>query len=216
MRRSTRLLSPPLARRFAVSQVGSATTVITREQIDRRQLRYVTDLLRSVPGFSVAQSGVAGSQTQVRVRGAEANHVLVLIDGIRANDPGSGDEFRWEYLSTGAIERVEIVRGPQSSLWGSDAVAAVVHIITRPGHGNSFANGYAEGGSNSTANVGLNGGTNIGSWQLGGGIEYLDTDGQNISRSGSEKDGSDLTTASLSVGYDASASLAFDAGRTLC
>lgn len=199
----------------AVSQVGSATTVITREQIDRRQMRYVTDLLRTVPGFSIARSGVVGSQTQVRVRGAEANHVLVLIDGIRANDPGSGDEFRWEYLSTGAIERVEIVRGPQSSLWGSDAVAAVVHIITRPGHGKPFANGYAEGGSNSTANVGLNGGTNIGSWQFGGGIEYLDTEGQNISRSGSEKDGSDLTTASLSVGYDASASLAFDAGARL-
>ena len=105
--------------------VGSATTVITREQIELRQSRYVTDLLRSVPGFAVSQVGARGSQTQVRVRGAEANHVLVLIDGVRANDPASGDEFRWETLSTSNVERIEIVRGPQSSLWGSDALAGV-------------------------------------------------------------------------------------------
>ena len=85
---------------LTVSQVGSAWTVITREEIERREARQVADLLRSVPGFTVSHTGVAGSQTQVRVRGAEANHILVLIDGIRANDPATGDEFRWEYLST--------------------------------------------------------------------------------------------------------------------
>jgi vitamin B12 transporter len=85
--------------------VGSSTTVISREQIERQQARYLTDLLRAVPGFSVSQSGTFGSQTQVRVRGAEANHVLVLIDGVRANDPASGDEFRWEFLSSSNVER---------------------------------------------------------------------------------------------------------------
>ncbi len=116
---------------LTINQVGSAVTVITRDDIEQREVRYVADLLRAVPGFSVSHTGVAGSQTQVRVRGSEANHVLVLVDGVRANDPATGDEFRWEYLTTGDIERVEIVRGPQRSLWGSDAVAAVIHFITR-------------------------------------------------------------------------------------
>ncbi|MEC9375921.1 MAG: TonB-dependent receptor plug domain-containing protein, partial [Pseudomonadota bacterium] len=110
--------------------LGNATTVITREDIMRQQSRYVTDLLRAVPGFSISQSGSKGSQTQIRVRGAEGNHVLVVIDGIRANDPANGDEFRWELLSAFNLEKIEIVRGPQSALWGSDALAAVVYIKT--------------------------------------------------------------------------------------
>jgi vitamin B12 transporter len=179
--------------------VGSSTTVITHDQIERRQARYVTDLLRAVPGFAVSHSGTTGSQTQVRVRGAEANHVLVLIDGVRANDPASGDEFRWELLSTSNIERIEIVRGPQSSLWGSDAVAAVVHVITRKGSDRPTVGGFVEGGSNSTVNGGLDGGFGGDNWSLGLGIESLATDGSNISRSGTEDDDSDMTTASLNA-----------------
>ena len=183
---------------IAKVNVGSSATVITREQIELRQARYVTDLLRAVPGFAVSQVGTTGSQTQVRVRGAEANHVLVLIDGVRANDPASGDEFRWELLSAGNVERIEIVRGPQSSLWGSEGVAAVVHVITQPGGDRSRINGFAEGGSHNTINGGVNGGIGGDSWSLGFGVEHLDTDSTNISRSGTEKDGSDMTTASLS------------------
>ncbi len=144
---------------IAKANLGSSTTVITREQIELRQARYVTDLLRAVPGFAVSHVGTTGSQTQVRVRGAEANHVLVLIDGVRANDPASGDEFRWELLSTSNIERIEIIRGPQSSLWGSDALSAVVHVITQSADGRPGINAYAEGGSFNTVNGGLNGAT---------------------------------------------------------
>jgi vitamin B12 transporter len=145
-----------LACALLLSQFALAAD-LGRDDIDQIVVTYVADLLRSVPGFSVSHTGVAGSQTQVRVRGAEANHILVLIDGVRANDPATGDEFRWEYLSTGNIERIEIVRGPQSSLWGSDAVSAVVHIITRSDQSASSARGYAEGGSFNTTNAGLNG-----------------------------------------------------------
>ena len=197
---------------LTINQMGSALSVITREEIERRETRYVADLLRSVPGFSVSHTGVAGSQTQVRVRGAEANHILVLIDGVRANDPATGDEFRWEYLSTGNIERIEIVRGPQSSLWGSDAVSAVVHIITRSDQDTSSARGYAEGGSFNTTNAGLNGVLVGDRWSLQGNIESLATDGSNISRSGNEKDGSDLTTADVTATFAASESLSFNAG----
>ncbi|MGH8222257.1 MAG: TonB-dependent receptor, partial [Woeseiaceae bacterium] len=176
---------------LAQAEVGSATTVIDRAQIDARQARYVTDLLRSVPGFAVSRSGPNGAQTQVRVRGAEANHVLVLIDGVRANDPASGDEFRWEYLSTSDIERIEIVRGPQSSLWGSDAVAAVVHVITRSGEKRYGISAYAEGGSQDTVNAALRGSTGRDRWNLGFDIERLDSGGSNIARSGTEADGAE-------------------------
>lgn len=180
--------------------LGSATTIITREQIADRQARYVTDMLRTVPGFAVSQSGTTGTQTQVRVRGTEANHVLVLIDGIRANDPATGDEFRWELLSTSNIERIEIVRGPQSSLWGSDAVAAVVHVITRSGSTSPGFSAYTEAGSHSTVNAGFNGAAGGERWSLGYALENLDTDGTNVSRSGTEDDDSDMLTASV-TGY---------------
>jgi vitamin B12 transporter len=195
---------------LTISEVGAATTVIGRKEIERRQARYLTDLLRTVPGFAISHTGVVGSQTQVRVRGSEANHVLVLVDGVRANDPATGDEFRWEHLTTGNIERVEIVRGAQSSLWGSDAVAAVVHVITR-GSGENL-NAYAEGGSNSTLNAGASGRTGGERWSLSGGVEFLDTDGQNISRTGDELDGSDITTASVAASFDATDALTLDAG----
>ena len=195
-----------------ISQVGSATTVIGREEIQRRQVRFVSDLLRTVPGFSVTHSGVVGSQTQVRVRGSEANHVLVLIDGIRANDPATGDEFRWEHLTTGNIERIEIVRGAQSSLWGSDAVAAVVHVITRSGGSTPALNAYAEGGSFSTVNAGASGRTGGDRWSVNGGLEYLDTDGANISRTGDEKDGSDNTTFNVAGSFDATSALKLTGG----
>jgi vitamin B12 transporter len=196
----------------SINSVGSAVTVISRDDIERRQARYVSDLLRTVPGFSVSHSGVAGSQTQVRVRGAEANHVLVLIDGVRANDPATGDEFRWEFLTTANIERIEIVRGPQSALWGSDAVAGVVHIITRSGGSQSRMGGYVEAGSLNSLNTALNGNFGDENWSVNLSAEHLETDGGNISRSGAEDDNSDATTGSLSASFRASESLAFTFG----
>lgn len=182
-----------------VKDIGSAVTVLTRDDIERQQSRYVTDLLRAVPGFAVSHSGVAGSQTQVRVRGSEANQVLVLIDGIRANDPTAGDEFRWEFLTTDNIERVEIVRGPQSSLWGSDAVAAVVQVITKTGKQAPGAGGYVEAGTNNTLNGALRGSFATERWTLAMDVERLSTDGDNIALAGDEQDDSEITTLSLST-----------------
>jgi vitamin B12 transporter len=182
---------------ISAGDIGSAVTIITRDDIERRQVRYVSELLRAVPGFAVSHTGVVGSQTQVRVRGSEANQVLVLIDGIRANDPATGDEFRWEYLSTANIERIEVVRGPQSALWGSDAIGGVVHIITQAGSDNPGLTAYLESGSENTLNGAVNGGFGGDNWSIGLGIEQLTTDGSNISRTGDENDDSDITTGSL-------------------
>ncbi len=184
---------------IAAADVGSAVTIITRDEIDRRQVRYVTDLLRAIPGFAVSHSGVVGSQAQVRLRGSEANHVLVLVDGVRANDPATGDEFRWEYLSTANIERIEIVRGPQSALWGSDAIAGVVHIVTRSAGAGNSGNAYVETGSQNTLNAAAAGHFGGDTWSVGLGIERLATDGFNIARGGDENDDASLDTATLNA-----------------
>ncbi|MDJ0712414.1 MAG: TonB-dependent receptor [Woeseiaceae bacterium] len=197
---------------IAAGDIGSAVTVITHDDIERRQARYVGELLRAVPGFAVSHTGAVGSQTQVRVRGSEANHVLVLVDGVRANDPATGDEFRWEYLSTANIERIEVVRGPQSALWGSDAIGGVVHIITRSGADSAGFGGYLEGGSDNTMNGAINGGFGGDDWSVGYGFEQLTTDGSNISRSGTEKDDADVSTASVNARFQPTTSVAINVG----
>ncbi|MEM1411730.1 MAG: TonB-dependent receptor [Pseudomonadota bacterium] len=180
----------------------SYITIITREDIEARQVKYVGDLMRDVPGFNVNQSGGVGTQTQVRVRGAEANQLLVLIDGIRANDPANSDEFQWQYALTSDIERIEIVRGPQSAIWGSDAVAGVVNIIRRTGVEQRRISGRAELGSFDTVDVAADAGWTVGDVRLRGGVAYYDTDGINIARTGDEDDGAENTTANLGLEWD--------------
>ena len=183
----------PVAR----NEVVSSVTVITRADIEARQVKYVGDLLRDVPGFNVSQSGGVGTQTQVRVRGAEANQLLVLVDGIRANDPANSDEFQWQFALTSDIERIEIVRGPQSAIWGSDAMAGVVNIIRRKGAEERRVSGRAEVGSFDTVDLAVDGAWSNGGLRLFGGVSRYDTDGINIARVGDEKDGAENTTASL-------------------
>lgn len=114
-----------------VAAVGSAITVITGEELERRQVRLVSDVLRDVPGLAVNRSGGPGTQTQVRIRGAEANQTLVVIDGVEVNDPAGGSEFDFANLLASDIERIEILRGPQSALYGSDAIGGVINIVTK-------------------------------------------------------------------------------------
>jgi outer membrane cobalamin receptor len=130
------------------SQLGSAVTVIDRKQIEERQAVTVSELLRDVPGLSVVQAGGRGSITSLFVRGGESKYNKVLIDGIVVNEPGGFFDFG--NLSTANIERIEIVRGPQSALFGSDAIASVIQIFTKRGHsetGRPHISYSVEGGS---------------------------------------------------------------------
>ena len=131
-----------------------------------------------------AITGGAGSQTQVRVRGAEANQVLVLMDGVRANDPAASGEFQYQFALASNIERIEIIRGPQSATWGSDAMAGVINIIRKKDVINSHLSGDVEYGSFDTISAGVNGGYTSGNVEVSGGVSYLNTDGTNISRVG--------------------------------
>jgi len=124
----------------------ASVTLIDARRVERLGSPLVPDLLRLVPSVSVATSGPAGSLTQVRIRGAEANHTLLFVEGIRANDPAAGNEPRFELLNADLASRIEVVRGPQSALWGSEAIGGVVAVSGEaPGSGGTQA--FAEGGS---------------------------------------------------------------------
>ena len=184
---------------IAVSRSGNAVTIIDREQLKNRAAISLSNILRDVPGFSVSQVGVLGSQTQVRVRGAEANHLLVTVDGVEANDPSQGDEFSWGTLTASDIERIEIIRGPQSSLRGSDAVAGVVNIITRSAE-ESGVGFFVESGSWSTHHTGFNVGHKQGDFDIRFGVSHVESEGDNIARAGDENDGYRNTTLNLKSG----------------
>src|SRR5690625_3311508 len=130
-----------------LSTVGSSLTVITAEDLENRQTTYVADILREVPGVAVSRAGGPGSKTDIRIRGGETNHTLVLIDGIEANNPAGDDAFDFGHLLTDDIERIEVLRGPQSVLYGSEAVGGVINIITKRGQDEPRFNGSIEGGS---------------------------------------------------------------------
>src|SRR3954451_18282518 len=119
-------------------------TIFDDEALDDLALPAVPDLLRLSPGVAVAATGPRGTQTQVRIRGAEANHTLVFLDGIRFNDPAAGNEARFELLTSDSLSHVEVVRGPQSALWGSEALGGVIAAETAdPLRGGGFE-GLAE------------------------------------------------------------------------
>ena len=112
----------------AQGQTPASVTVIDQKRIERLDEPLVTALLRLTPSAAVATSGPAGSLTEVRIRGAEANHTLLFVDGIKINDPASGGAPRYEILNADLASRVEVVRGPQSALWGSEAIGGVIAI----------------------------------------------------------------------------------------
>ncbi len=118
---------------MSANRVGSAVTVIDAEDLEDRQTQSVADVLQEVPGVAVTRSGGMGSLTEVRIRGAEANQTLVLIDGVRVNDPSRGNAFNLDNLLAVDLERIEVLRGPQSALYGSEAMGGVINIITKKG-----------------------------------------------------------------------------------
>jgi len=178
-------------------KVGSSMTVIDRETLVAGQHALVSDALRDVPGVAVSRSGGLGGVTQARIRGAEGNHTLVLIDGIEANNPVSNSEFDFANLLVADIERIEILRGPQSALYGSDAVGGVINIITRqrsPGFDSAL---HVEGGSLGTSEVGIEMGGGSDRYTGGFAVTRLSSTGENASRTGSETDGFENELLSL-------------------
>lgn len=132
-------------------EAAVSATVIDAERIDALGAVGVTDFIRLAPGVSVATSGARGAQAQVRLRGAEANHTLLLIDGIAFNDPAAGNEARFETLAADGLGRIEVITGPQSALFGSEALGGVIALETPDPIGASAATLTGEYGSRESA-----------------------------------------------------------------
>ena len=126
-----------------VTQVTSAVEVIQGEALEQRKIRTVADALRLAQGMVLFQTGGPGTSALARMRGAASEHTLVLIDGAIVNSPTTGS-FDFANLTAENIDRIEILRGAQSMLWGSDALGGVVNIITKKGAGPPKASGFFE------------------------------------------------------------------------
>ena len=118
---------------ISISELGSAVTLLNSETLAQRQTAPLAEILRSVPGVAVSRAGVMGSQTQLRVRGGEANFAVVMIDGVQVNNPTNtrGGSFDFSTLDVSMIERIELIRGPQSAVYGADALSGALNIVTR-------------------------------------------------------------------------------------
>ena len=148
---ATRIPTPEL-------DVASSVTVVTADEIAARQERTFAEVLKHIPGLNVVQQGGPGAETSVFMRGTNSNHTKVLVDGIDVSDPSNANAaFDFGQLLTQDIERVEVLRGPQSGLYGSDAIGGVINVITRAGAGPMKLSASVEGGSfdsfNQTAGV---------------------------------------------------------------
>lgn len=177
----------------STSEVAQSVTVITQDAIVTRQSIGVADLLRSVPGITVTSNGGLGTSTSVNIRGAESDQTVALIDGVKLNDPSTpGGGFNFGNLMAGNIERIEVVRGSQSVLWGSQAIGGVVNIVTRAPTEMLALNLAGEYGWRDTARVVGNVSGKFGPVSASLGAGYLRTDGFstfNETRGGKERDG---------------------------
>jgi vitamin B12 transporter len=174
--------------------VGSAVSVVTGAQLKAQQIRHAADALRSLPGVEVSQQGTPNNLTVVRIRGAESNHTLVLIDGVEVNSTANDGFFDFSSLDAEEIKQIEVLRGPQSGLYGTGAIGGVINIITNEGKGPLTIRARGEAGAFNTRD---------GALQLSGDDDRLhgsimiqgnQTDGFNISPIGNEDDGGKLST----------------------
>ena len=191
-------------------ETGSSITVITAEEIDQTKKMKVVDMLKNIPGVSVSQSSPLGGLADLYMRGTQSNHTTVLIDGVKVNDPSSpGHGFDFAHLTTDNIDRIEIVRGSQSVLYGSDAIGGVINIITKRGEGKPRVTIQAEGGSFKTfkESAGVSGGTDWAYYSF----NVSRTDSQGFSRTSTWRgirrsflknrhDGYDTTAVSTQLG----------------
>jgi vitamin B12 transporter len=158
---------------------GESVSVITGDELQTQQIDVVTDALAEIPGVVVNRNGGLGQTTSVNIRGAETGQTLVLIDGVRLNDPSSPDDQAiLGDLLVNNIDRIEVLRGPQSTLYGSDAIGGVVDTFTKRGGAEPFAlTASAEGGSFDTWHLNAAANGTDGGVEYGAAVNYLDTGG---------------------------------------
>lgn len=187
----------------AKNELATGTTVYTREDIDRLQVNTLPDLLKGTLGVDIAQSGGYGQITDLFMRGTNSSHVLLLIDGIKVGSATTGTN-PFELFPIGQIERVEIIRGPQSSLYGSEAIGGVIQIFTRKGSAGSKPKFTLEAGGGSYDTVrtvgSVSGGLGSNWYNLS--LSHLNSEGFNTKQnSDPDRDGYENTGFNARVGH---------------
>lgn len=176
-----------------LSQTGRSISVIDQDRIERTQSVAVVDLLRNLPGVTFARNGGIGTSTSVFIRGADSSQTVALIDGVKLNDPSSaGGGFNFGNLLTGNISRIEVLRGSQSVIWGSQAIGGVINTITRAPTDDLSINARAEYGYRDTGQIVGNVSGRFGPVAASIGAGYYESDGFstfNEERGGEERDG---------------------------
>jgi vitamin B12 transporter len=187
-----------------IRNLPASVTLIDNDALQLRQTRILSDVLRDVPGVAVSRTGAVGGMTQVRIRGSESNHVLVLIDGIKASDPYNG-EFDFGTLIADEAAKVEVLRGQQSALYGSDAIGGVIQYITLTGREAPGVSLRAEGGSFGTASGGarIAGASDAVDYALSSSVYR--TDGTPTARNGTRDIGSTSVGATAKASWTPSA-----------
>lgn len=161
---------------------------------------HAADALRTLPGFALSTSGHRGSLAQARVRGAESNHLLVLLDGIALNDPALGAEFDFGRLDFAGIQRVEYLSGPQSAVWGSDALAGVLYLDSTPqGQSDRLSVGF---GSHGTIDADIDFSRVSEDRHVALSVGHIVSEGTNPAATGDENDGFSNSTANINLGAD--------------
>ena len=185
------------------AETGSSTTVITEEEIEKKGKVTVGELLRAVPGVSITQQGGLGGFTQLYLRGGAPGQIMVMIDGIEVKYlmEHDGGFFDFAHLTTDNIEKIEIIRGPQSTLYGSSAMSGVINIITKKGEGKPEFNFSFEGGSHNTFRelLSLSGSAEKINYSFS--LSRVDSDGISSAAGGAEKDGCEISTISSRLGF---------------
>ncbi len=200
----------------ALQKAGSAITVVSGQEAEKSGSRSFRDVLQGVPGLTINETAGPGSTSTVFLRGAESRHTLLLIDGVRMNDPSStGGEVDFGLLAPINIERIEVLRGPQSALYGSDAIGGVINIITRKGEGPARFTARVEGGSYGTitTSLGVSGSEKDVSYSFV--LNQFRTNGFSRYALGSENDATARLAGSGRVSYRASDWLRLEGGATI-
>lgn len=199
----------------SLDKVGQTVSVIDLAEIERRQTQNVADILRTIPGVTIARNGTIGGVASVFIRGAESDQTVALIDGVKLNDPSSvGGGFNFGNLMTGNIERIEVLRGSQSVLWGSQAIAGVVNMVTRRPTDELQVNARSEYGFRDTVNLVANASGKAGPLSASVGAGWFRTDGiSNFaeSRGGVERDGYENFGANANFNLAISEAISLDA-----
>ncbi|MFM9977781.1 MAG: TonB-dependent receptor plug domain-containing protein [Sphingomonadaceae bacterium] len=195
----------------SIAEVGQAITVIDRATIETRQTTVLSDLLATTPGVTVSRTGGIGSVTSVRIRGAASAQTLVLIDGVRVNDPSEpAGAFDFGPVLAGFVDRIEILRGPNAVAWGSQALGGIVAITSRPPADTPALDLSAEYGDYETARATASASYGVGPISARFGGSYARTDGVSARSAGTEADGFEQYGANGRVGVALGDAVALD------